>query len=268
MNILDKIVARKMEEVALAKSSVSLKQLEYYRHYSEIPPSFREHILREGSNGIIAEFKRKSPSKGDIHAGAEVGKIIPGYEKAGVAGISILTDRDFFGGHDEDLTKGRDLCKLPIIRKEFIIDPYQIYEAKAIGASAILLIGAILERAQALELASLANSLGMEVLFEIHDEDELKLLNSYVQLVGINNRNLKTFKVDLEQSMRLASQLPVGMVPVAESGIGSIDDYMMLKEAGFKAFLMGENFMKHADPGTACMEFCNTINARLAGAVS
>lgn len=262
MNILEKIVARKKEEVEAAKEKVSLKQLQYYRHYHDKVPSFRESILSAGSNGIIAEFKRQSPSKGDIHAGAIVDDIIPGYAKAGVSGISILTDTDFFGGHNNDLTKGRDLCQLPIIRKEFIIDPYQVYEAKAIGASAILLIGAILNRQQALELASLANSLEMEVLFEIHDEAELELLNSYIQLVGINNRNLKTFEVDLEQSIRLAAQLPGDMVPIAESGIGSAEAYFHLRSAGFKGFLMGEYFMKEKNPAAACQAFCEKIKEK------
>ena len=262
MNILEIIVARKKEEVKASKEKVSIKQLEDYRHYKQKVPSFRDSILKAGANGIIAEFKRQSPSKGNIHAGASVDEIVPGYEKAGVSGISILTDTDFFGGHNNDLTRGRDLCRLPVIRKEFIIDPYQVYEAKAIGASAILLIGAILNRQQALELASLANSLGMEVLFEIHDEAELELLNSYVQLVGINNRNLKTFDVDLEQSIRLSTLLPTNMVPIAESGISSADDYFHLREAGFKGFLMGEYFMKHKNPAAACQEFCETIKEK------
>ncbi|ASB48544.1 indole-3-glycerol phosphate synthase TrpC [Alkalitalea saponilacus] len=262
MNILDKIVARKKEEVAAAQDKVSVKELKYYRHYNEQVSLFTEHLLAENSTGIISEFKRKSPSKGDINGKAVVDEIIPGYAAAGVSGISILTDHDFFGGCNEDLTRGRELCKLPIIRKEFIIDPYQVYEAKAIGASAILLIGAILDKTEALELAALANALGMQVLFEIHDEKELELLNSYVQMVGINNRNLKTFKVDLEQSIRLASKLPKEMIPIAESGIGSVDDYLKLKNAGFKGFLMGEYFMKQSDPAGACLEFSQEVKQR------
>jgi indole-3-glycerol phosphate synthase len=259
MNILDKIIVRKKEEVALAKSRISIQELEQFPQYAEATPSFCKNILVAGANGIIAEFKRKSPSKGDIHAGAKVDDILPGYEQAGVAGISVLTDVDFFGGCNDDLVRGRQLVKLPIIRKEFIIDPYQIYEAKAIGASAILLIGAILNKAMTLDLATLANTLGLEVLFEIHDEAELDQLNNHIQMVGINNRNLKTFEVDLEQSMRLAAQLPAGMIPIAESGIASVDDYLRLKSAGFKGFLMGEYFMKHPDPGAACQEFANMV---------
>lgn len=259
MNILDKIVARKREEVREAKQKVSLSELEQSVYFSQIVPSFKRRILAEGSTGIIAEFKRRSPSKGDINGNARVEDVLPGYEKAGVACASVLTDRDFFGGGDADLIQARELVKLPIIRKEFIIDPYQIYEAKSFGASAILLIGAILNASQTADLAAVANALGMEVLFEIHDEVELNQLNNHIQLVGINNRNLKTFKVDLEQSMRLAEMLPSEMVPVAESGIASISDYFMLKDAGFKGFLMGEYFMKQPNPAEACAAFCNLV---------
>lgn len=263
MNILDTIVARKKEEVAIARQQLSLVELKDSPYFYRRVPSFKENILTLGSTGIIAEFKRKSPSKGDIHAGARVDLIVPGYEKAGVAGVSILTDHDFFGGHMADLSLGREVCDLPIIRKEFIIDPYQVYEAKSIGASAILLIGAILDKKRTLELAQLANELGMEVLFEIHDEEEMDQLNSYVQLVGINNRNLKTFEVDLKKSAQLASMLPSGMVPIAESGIGSPDDYLLLREVGFKGFLMGEYFMKNEDPALACQDFCNYIRSKI-----
>src|SRR5690554_3651703 len=262
MNILDKIVARKREEVAAAQAQTPLKLLQYYRHYDQKVPSFKAALLAQGATGIIAEFKRRSPSKGAIHAGAQVADIVPAYQKAGASALSILTDRDFFGGSDEDLAQGRDLSQLPIIRKEFIIDSYQIYEAKAMGASAILLIGAILTKAETLSFAKLANELGMEVLFEIHAEQEMEQLNDYIQLVGINNRNLKTFEVDLEQSMRLAAQLPSSIVPIAESGISSPNDYLTLKAAGFKGFLMGEYFMKNENPGTACIEFVKTIRSK------
>lgn len=262
MNILDKIVLNKKSEVALAKANRDIVQLKSSPSFKSEVPSFVAHILAENSTGIIAEFKRKSPSKGDIHKGAKVEEIIPQYEKAGAAGISILTDEQFFGGHISDLTDGREVTSLPIIRKEFIIDTYQIYEAKAMGASAILLIGAILTKDETLKFAQLANELGMEVLFEIHVEQELEQLNEYIQLVGINNRNLRTFEVDLAQSIRLAAQLPLSMVPIAESGIASPEDYFNLKNAGFKGFLMGEYFMKHDNPGAACKEFVNTIRSK------
>ncbi|HHT99732.1 indole-3-glycerol phosphate synthase TrpC [Xiashengella succiniciproducens] len=262
MNILDKIVAHKRKEVEERAERVPLKQLEYYRHYDISRPSFSKAI-RESDTGIIAEFKRRSPSKGDINPGAVAAKVAPGYENAGAACMSVLTDSEFFGGNNDDLTSARDACSLPIIRKEFIIDPYQIYEARAIGASAILLIGAILDRRQTLDLATLANSLGLEVLFEIHEEKELDLLNSFIQLVGINNRNLKTFEVDIDQSMRLAARLPKEMLAVAESGISSPDEYIALREAGFKGFLMGEYFMKHSDPAAVCRDFCETVRSKI-----
>ncbi|PWE01244.1 indole-3-glycerol phosphate synthase TrpC [Marinilabilia rubra] len=259
MNILDKIVERKKTEVAGAKQKTSIKELEYYRHFKTSVRSLKESLINNPEFPVISEFKRCSPSKGNINADAKIKDIIPGYTKAGVSGISVLTDKDFFGGCNDDLSTARDLTETPIIRKEFIIDPYQVYEAKAIGASAILLIAAILDKQQAFDLAALANYLGMEVLMELHDESETEILNSYVDLVGINNRNLKTFEVNLEHAANLASSLPESMLPIAESGIHSAEDFLFLKEAGFKGFLMGEYFMKHDDPARACIEFRQQI---------
>lgn len=259
MNILDKIILQKKIEVEESKKIYTISQFKSSSNFSKPVPSFVENILKENSNGIIAEFKRRSPSKGDINATAKVENILPLYEKAGVSGVSILTDEQFFGGKNSDLESGRELISLPIIRKDFIVDTFQIYQAKALGASAILLIGAVLTKDEVAEFSQVANDLGMEILFEAHDEKELELLNDNIQLVGINNRNLKTFAVDLEQSIKLASQLPKLMVPVAESGIGSADDYKYLKKAGFKAFLMGEYFMKNNNPGQACLDFVEKI---------
>jgi indole-3-glycerol phosphate synthase len=254
MNILDKIVANKQEEVNATKNKVSVKELKYYRHFSAPVTSMKDN-LKKSDFPVIAEFKRQSPSKGLIHADAKVEKIIPGYANAGVAGISVLTDFHFFGGCNNDLSKARDLTDTPIIRKEFIIDPYQVYEAKAIGASTILLIASILKKKQARELAALANYLGLEVLMELHDENEVEILNSYVDMVGINNRNLKTFEVDLQHAANLISMLPAHILPIAESGIHSAEDFRFLQNAGFKGFLMGEYFMKHADPAQVCADF-------------
>ncbi len=262
MNILDKIIAHKKIEVQESKKRYTISQFKESSNFLKTVPSFVENILKEGSNGIIAEFKRRSPSKGDINADAKVENILPFYEKAGVSGVSILTDQQFFGGENSDVENGRKLISLPILRKEFIVDAFQIFETKAMGASAILLIGAVLTKNETYEFAKLANDLGMEVLFEAHDEKELELLNEYIQLVGINNRNLKTFEVDLEQSIKLASQLPSSMVPVAESGISSPSDYQYLKNAGFKAFLMGEYFMKNTYPGQVCIEFAEQIKIK------
>ncbi|WP_010663269.1 indole-3-glycerol phosphate synthase TrpC [Marinilabilia salmonicolor] len=252
MNILDKIVAQKQKEVTAAKDNVSIKELKYYRHFTAPTASIKEHLIKKSDFPVIAEFKRQSPSKGQIHANAKVEDIIPGYSEVGVAGISVLTDTQFFGGYNDDLSKARDLTDTPIIRKEFIIDPYQIYEAKAIGASAILLIAAILKKQQAAELAALANYLGLEVLMELHDESEATMINSYVDMVGINNRNLKTFEVDLQHAANMISLLPSHILPIAESGIHSADDFRFLRNAGFQGFLMGEYFMKHPDPAQVC----------------
>ena len=254
MNILEQIVARKKEEIQAARERVSVRELSYYRHYQAPVASLRQSLTTNKDFPVIAEFKRKSPSKGDIHPDADVKKIIPGYVSAGVSGISVLTDKDFFGGHHDDLSMARDLTPTPIIRKEFIIDPYQVYEAKAIGASVILLIASILSKKQALELATLADYLGMEVLMELHTPNEMDKLNVYVDMVGVNNRNLKTFDVDIENAVKMASSLPGGMLPVAESGIHSPQDIRQLQEAGFQGFLMGEYFMKQEDPARACLE--------------
>ncbi len=259
MDILEKIIQHKKEELLLLKKKTTIKQLKYYRHYNKAVPSFYSHLTAAESNGVIAEFKRRSPSKGAINGKAVVDGIIPGYTDSGVACISILTDTAFFGGNNDDLTQGRDLSQLPLLRKDFIIDSYQIYEAKAIGASAILLIAAILDKEQLKEYAALANALGMEVLLEIHDEKELDHINSYIQMVGINNRNLRNFEVDIQLSIQLASQLPSGILAVAESGISSVDDYLMLRQAGFRGFLIGEQFMKQPDPVKACKDFCDSI---------
>ncbi|MGQ1890767.1 indole-3-glycerol phosphate synthase TrpC [Thermophagus sp. OGC60D27] len=260
MNILDKIVANKRKELQTAKQQVTIKELEYYRHFSSEVPSLKNSLKEHADFPVIAEFKRKSPSKGDINLEADLKEVITTYHKAAVAGISVLTDQTFFGGNNDDLSTARDLTNRPILRKEFIIDPYQVYEAKAIGASAILLIAAILNKKQARDLAALANYLGMEVLMEIHDKEEMDLLNIYVDLVGINNRNLKTFNVNLEHAANLASILPKEFLPIAESGIHSAADVLFLKEAGFKGFLMGEFFMKHQNPGKACIDLKEEIS--------
>ncbi len=259
MTILDEIIEYKRKEVEEAKTKVSVKELMHYRHFDKPVPSLNEFLLNPAKTGIIAEHKRKSPSKGIINDKADLKSIVIGYEKAGSSAVSVLTDTNFFGGSNNDLTTARDTIALPILRKDFIIDTYQIYESKAIGASAILLIAAVLSVEQATELGSLANYLGMEVLMEFHDEDELSRMNRYVSLAGINNRNLKTFEVDLSKSVELAKRLPADIPKIAESGIHSIKDIDYLLSHGFNGFLIGENFMKQNDPGIACVEFSKTI---------
>lgn len=261
MTILDKIIAHKRTEVETAKAKVSVKELMYYRHLDKAVPSLKGFLANPKKAGVIAEFKRQSPSKGIINDRVNVTDVVKGYEAAGASALSVLTDPTFFGGCTDDLTAARDVTSIPILRKDFIIDAYQVYEAKAIGASAILLIAAVLDINQAKELGALANYLGMEVLMELHDESELDRVNAFVDVVGINNRNLKTFEVDLEHSIRLAAQLPKNKLKVSESGIHAPEDVSFLRQNGFDGFLIGENFMKTEDPGQAAQAFFKQIKS-------
>lgn len=255
MTILDKIIARKKEEVAAAKAAVSIKDLEDSKYFELECPSLKAFLQDPAKTGIITEFKRQSPSKGIINDTALVPDVTRGYEAAGASGISILTDTDFFGGCYADLSLGRDSVEIPILRKDFMIDTYQVYEAKSMGASAILLIAAVLTDARARELGSLAKAMGMDVLMEVHNREELDLVNPYVDIVGVNNRDLKTFEVSLENSVKLASYMPADTVKISESGIYTVEDIRYLRSHGFQGFLIGENFMREADPGKACVEF-------------
>lgn len=257
MTILDKIIARKKEEVAYAKSKVSLDALKAQKYFHREILSLKKSV-KEGS-GIIAEFKRKSPSKGIINATAEPLEVVSAYENFGASGISILTDKDFFGGNFQDILSVRDAVKIPILRKDFMIDEYQFYEAKAIGADVVLLIASCLSPVQVEEFTVLAHELNLEVLLEIHTEEELEHFNENIDLVGINNRNLKDFKVDLQHSVNLKNLLPKETLSVAESGIYSLEDFKFLKEKGFDAFLMGEFFMKNENLAKAFEEFSTTI---------
>ncbi|MBR8536481.1 indole-3-glycerol phosphate synthase TrpC [Carboxylicivirga sediminis] len=259
MNILDKIVAHKKIEVQQAAKTISQEQLMDQPLFNEAVPSLKGSIADPGKTGVITEFKRQSPSKGIINGNATVEEVVTGYEKAGSSALSVLTDQQFFGGCNQDLTTARAVTSIPILRKDFIIDPYQVYEAKAIGASAILLIAAILDVNQAKELGALANYLGMEVLMELHAPEETDKLNPFVDVVGINNRNLKTFVVNLEQSIQLANTLPADKLKISESGIHSPEDVFFLRENGFDGFLIGENFMKTSNPAEAFARFAKAI---------
>ncbi len=257
MNILDKIIAHKKQEVAAAKSKISLAELRNSAFFSRGAFSLKESV--KSGTGIIAEFKRKSPSKGIINEKVDVSDVAKAYQKFGASGISILTDENFFGGKLEDLLKVRNEISIPILRKDFMIDEYQFYEAKAHGADVILLIASCLSPSQVQEFTELSHELGLEVLLEIHTEEELKHFNVNIDLVGINNRNLKDFKVDLQHSVNLKNQLPKNTLSVAESGIYSIEDFNFLKEKGFDGFLMGEYFMRNDNPGNAFEEFVTRI---------
>ena len=260
MNILDEIVEFKRKEVEERKSLYPVKLLEKSIYFATQPVSMKKYIQRDDLTGIIAEFKRRSPSKGIINAHASVERTSIGYMQAGASALSVLTDKNFFGGSNEDLMTARKFNFCPIIRKDFTIDDYQVVEAKSIGADAILLIAAVLEPKRAKELAALAHSFGMEVLLEVHDETELKAnLEAGADMIGVNNRNLKTFEVSIDISKRLAPLIPSSAVKVSESGISSPDTIIELRKYGYEGFLMGENFMKHSRPDKAAMDFVEEL---------
>jgi indole-3-glycerol phosphate synthase len=259
MDILQTIVAHKKREVEDRKSLFPVKLLEKTIYFDSIPVSLKKYLLRDDLTGIIAEFKRKSPSKGFINKYADVERTTIGYMQAGASALSILTDTEFFGGKSADLTTARKFNFCPILRKDFIIDEYQITEAKSIGADVILLIAAILTKEQIKNYTKLAHDLGMEVLLEIHGEDELEKVIPEIQIMGVNNRNLKTMEISLQNSLNIFSKLPVEAVKVSESGIHTPKQLLELKDAGFKGFLMGEHFMKHSRPEEVCMSFIKEV---------
>jgi indole-3-glycerol phosphate synthase len=260
MSILDKIIEYKRREVEERKSLYPVKLLEQSIYFATQPVSMARYIQRDDLTGIIAEFKRKSPSKGVINAYAAVERTTLGYMQAGASALSVLTDKPSFGGTNDDLTIARKFNFCPIIRKDFTIDEYQIVEAKSIGADAILLIAAVLEPAHVKKLCALAHSLGMEVLLEVHDAEELNgNSDAGADLIGVNNRNLKTFEVSIDISKRLAELIPSGVVKVSESGISDPATIIELRKFGFRGFLMGENFMKHSRPDKAAREFVSAL---------
>ncbi len=261
MTILDKIIAFKKQEVAKIKSEVPVKKLVTSPSFKRTPISLKASLTEQGSTGIIAEFKRQSPSKGIINDKVSVTEVTNGYLNANVAAQSILTDTSFFGGTMADLMEARTVNSIkPILRKDFVVDGFQIVEAKAIGADVVLLIAACLTAEEIKNYGQLANDLGLEVLYEVHNQQDLdKISNLDNKIIGINNRNLKTFKVDLEHSMNLAKQIPDSAIKVSESGISSPRIVTGLKELGFQGFLIGENFMKEENPGESCQQFIDQI---------
>jgi len=253
MNILEKIIETKKVEVARQKKAIPAAHLKKYPGYGRKCNALKAALLKHNSTGIIAEFKQKSPSK--------VEKVTKGYADAGAAGLSVLTDYEYFGGTLANLAKAREANpEIPVLRKDFMIDTYQILEAKAFGADVILLIAACLEKEQAETLAKKAKSLGMEVLMEVHDSEELKMVNNFVDIVGVNNRNLKTFEVDVETSVKLAKLIPERFVKISESGLAGAETIHYLRKNGFKGFLMGETFMKTDNPGEACKKLITELS--------
>ena len=261
MSILNEIISDKKKEVELRKKL-------FPSTYWEKSPLFGRKTyslankLKNSQSGIIAEHKRRSPSRSNINNSLSVSEVAIGYEAAGVCGMSILTDLKYFGGSLEDLNAARAISKFPLLRKEFIIDPYQVIEAKANGADVVLLIAAILSRDEIKLLSETAKSLNLEVLLEVHNEKELeKSIMPSLDMLGVNNRNLKTFEVNLEKSRELAPKIPDDFVKVSESGIGKIEFIQDLKTFGFKGFLIGERFMKSADPGDSALNFIKKLES-------
>lgn len=267
MNILDKIIAHKQQEVEERKALYPTKLLEQSIYYPSDTVSLKKYLLREDKEGIIAEIKRKSPSKGMIHEFVSIEQTSISYMQGGASALSILTDTEFFGGKNEDLTVARKFNYCPILRKDFTIDEYQIVEAKSIGADAILLIAAVLTPQKLESLAKFAMSLGLEVLMEVHSKEELDShLNDHLDLVGVNNRDLKTFEVSIETSLELVQAIPDQFVKISESGISNPEAVIQLQSAGYQGFLIGEYFMSHSRPGAACASFIKKIRSAKASA--
>lgn len=258
MNILEKIIEQKKSEVRRKKADISISDLQQYPLYERRTFSLKEFLLDDTKTGIIAEFKRRSPSKGIINDKADVLEITKAYSENGASCLSVLTDEYYFGGCNEDLITAR-VNKIPILRKDFIIDEYQITEAKAIGADVILLIAACLSPADVQRMAIFAKNAGLEVLLELHDETELGHICDETNMIGINNRDLKTFIVDIDRSLRMAEKIPADKIKVAESGISNVETIRLFRQHGFNGFLVGENFMKEQDPGAAFKKFVQKI---------
>lgn len=257
MTILDKINANKLREIEAAKALVSIKQLESSALFGRKCSSLKDAIVN--GSGIIAEFKRQSPSKGIINGIVKPADVARGYQDAGVSAMSCLTDLDYFGGSFDDLIAARAAATLPILRKDFMLDEYQILEAKSIGADIILLIASSLSISETNDLGKFAKGLGMSVLLEIHDDSELGHINQHCDAVGVNNRNLKTFEVSTDVSKELADKIPSEFVKVSESGISNVAAIKDLKQYGYQGFLIGENFMKTDNPGLSCAEFIKQL---------
>ena len=259
MKILGKIVDAKRAEVAKVKTNVPVSSLEKSEYFRSPARSLQKSLLSREGFGILAEFKKKSPSKGLINAGALPENVCPAYFEAGASAVSVLTNREFFGGSNEDFLKARKACKGVLLRKEFIIDEYQVIESKSLGADAILLIADILTKRELTGLSTLASSLGMEVLFEIHDEKGIEKLPAEAKLTGINSRNLDNFSIDMDIPARIIRLLPETSVKIAESGIHSPEKLMEFRKLGFSGFLIGEMFMKENDPGDSCRRFTQAL---------
>jgi indole-3-glycerol phosphate synthase len=259
ITILENIIDNKKKELALQKRMTPVKELEKSIWFGRDTISLSDYLRDNSRTGIIAEFKRKSPSKGVINSTSSVDDVTSGYFREGASGVSILTDTQFFGGYSSDLLRVRGKNAFPILRKDFIVDEYQVIESKSIGADVILLIAAALESQQILKLSVLARSLNMEILMEIHDYKELDKVNEHVNIIGVNNRNLKTFEVNTGISVEVADKIPSGFQKISESGISSAEIIKTMRHIGYDGFLMGEKFMSTPDPVNAFSEFVKEL---------
>lgn len=254
-DILARIVAHKRDMLPQRRAILPPARLEAMPHFTRTPISLATSLREGRASGIIAEFKRRSPSKGTINDRSQAVTVAAGYALHGASAVSVLTDEVFFGGTAEDLLAVREAVDIPLLRKDFIVDEYQLLEAKALGADLILLIAACLRPAEVRRLAAFAGSLGLETLLELHAEEELGHVCDEVDLVGINNRDLRTFAVDVERSLRMAARLPSDRILVAESGIDNPSQIRLFRDHGFRGFLVGERFMKEGDPAEAFRTF-------------
>ena len=258
--ILDEIVINRRLEVNLQKEVVSLSQINSATDFTTLRNSLVANLTASGSSGIIAEFKRRSPSKGIINDRVDPEIVTKGYSDAGVSGLSVLTDGRYFGGTIEDFKAAREANPAtPLLRKDFMVDEYQLYESRMLNADVILLIAAVLDKGEISRFTAIAHELGMEVLLELHDESEIGKIDPDVDMIGINNRNLKDFKVDMDRSVKLLNQLPPQAIKISESGLSDPSTVDFLRNQGFQGFLMGENFMKTANPALACEDFISRL---------
>jgi indole-3-glycerol phosphate synthase len=257
VNILEKIIAQKKKELESGKKEKPVSYFEKQPLFQKKTKSLKASVLNTAGH-VIAEFKRRSPSAGSINEHSLLKKIVTAYDEYGAAGISVLTDEVFFGGGLSDLEAAQSVCK-PLLRKDFILDPWQVYQAKASGADAVLLIASCLQKAQIKTLADIALSLGMETLLELHREEELDAVCEGISIVGINNRDLENFSVDLEHSAKMAGKLGKDHIKIAESGIKNLSDLRYLEQCGFDGFLIGSLFMREKDPGLAFKNFIQKL---------
>jgi len=258
--ILDEIVTNRKEEVSKQKQRIPLSEIQSKINVNFTCNSLSDRLKSIGASGIIAEFKRRSPSKGIINDRVQPEIVTKGYSDAGASGLSVLTDSRYFGGSTIDFIAARKANPfIPLLRKDFMVDEYQIYESRLLNADIILLIAAVLDKAEISRFTAITHELGMEVLLELHDESEIEKIDNKIDIIGINNRNLKDFKVDMDRSLKLLDRLPAKAVKISESGLSDPETVDFLSKRGFQGFLMGENFMKSDNPANACFDFISML---------